>query len=170
MSVYTEVINKLTVYAIHHMREDYTPYYKELLATMEREVSLLESHLACTTNPEKALILSGIKDKLESFYRKELKDDLFPLFVPFGKTTSFDSITAREFILSTKQFFIKRWKNNLYYCLPVSNYNPIGVVTVIPPEELGEDIKGFDNPTMSMVDFYIHLLEEVQETYNKEVK
>lgn len=170
MSMYTEVISEFTVYAIHHMREDYIPYYKELLTTMEREAFLLESHLACATNPEEALTMSGIKDKLESFYRKELKGVLFPLFMPFGKTTSFDSTTTREFLLSTKQFFIKRWKNNQYYCLPVSDYNPIGVVTIIPPEELGEDIKGFNNPTMAMVDFYIHLLEEVQETYNKEVK
>lgn len=162
MSIYTEVLSKLTAQTIHDMREEHIPYYKEVLANMENEFIFLDGSLACATKPGKVKILNSLWDKLESFYRKELMDNLFPLFVPFGRTITFDSTSTREFILCTKQFFVKKWKNNLYYCLPVSSYRSIGIVNVIPPEELNENIIGYKTPTAAMLDFYIHILEEVQ--------
>lgn len=162
MSIYTGVIEKLTQAAIYNMKQEHIPSYKEILKEMEEEFSILNMNVAVCKREITRKTLCDIKSKLEEYYRNKYKDILFPLFIPFSVGQRFDNISTENFILCTKQFFIKKWKNNRYYCLPVDNFKISGIISVIPPEILDEDIKGYDNPTISMLDFYIHLLEEVQ--------
>lgn len=164
-TIYEQVIGKLTASAIYNMKQEHIPSYKEVLKDMEDEFDILDMNIAVCRRESVRKNLCDIRDKLEAYYRNKYKDILFPLFIPFSTGRIFDDISTKEFILCTRQFFIKRWKNNLYYCLPVDSYNPAGVISIIPPEELDEDVKGFDTPTTAMLDFYIHLLEEVQKTY-----
>lgn len=167
-TMYEKVIKELNALAIHNMEQEYIPSYKEVLKDMEDEFDILNMNIAICKRESTNKNLRDIRDKLEKYYRNEYESILFPLFVPFSAGKLFDSISTKEFVLCTRQFFVRKWKNNRYYCLPVASYNPIRVISIVPPEELDEDIKGYDNPTMAMLDFYIHLLEEVQG--NKEVK
>lgn len=161
-TIYEQVIGKLTAFTIRNMNQEHIPSYKEVLKDMEDEFNILNMNIAVCKRDSVRKNLCDIRDKLEAYYRYTYKEIFFPLFTPFSVGRTFDDVSTKDFILCTKQFFIKKWKNNRYYCLPVESYNNIGIVSVTPPEKLDEDIKGYDNPTMAMLDFYIHLLEEIQ--------
>lgn len=167
-TIYEQVIGKLTAPTIHNMKQEYIPSYKEILKDMEDEFDILDMNIAVCKRESTNKNLCDIRDKLEAYYRNKYKDILFPLFIPFSAGRIFDDVSTRDFVLCTRQFFIKRWKDNRYYCLPVNDFKSPGIISIVPPEELDEDIKGYKNPTISMLDFYIHLLEEVQK--NEEVK
>lgn len=161
---------KLTNSFIQTLRDEDIDKRKGELTVLVRKFDTLDMKIAVEPNEEIQQTLRYIYCDLETYYRQEYKDELMGLFAPWGRGM-LDYLSHYDFLSVGGKYFVRRWKNNVYMCMPVvSGHRNSHTITVKTPEEMMADgeiniPEGFSNPFLAMFSFYIDLIEAVQKKY-----
>lgn len=162
----------MTEKRINILRDERLDILQNQLRNIQEEFANIEQSIIDVHTPESfskhVTIWTRIKTNLENYYRRFYKEKLFPLFVPFNRKSPWiwEDASIQEFYTFDKGYFLRSWKNEQWYVLPIASGNPInGIVTVTTPEELnmkGIEVTGYYNPIIAMLAFYCDLVNGVQ--------